>query len=142
MKTLLLALAACVVPAMAGAQTNPCATALPPGVLLSATSELLTTIVDYNAGVFLPGVDPTTGGQPVTSVTVLKARFTLVAGTTDCYRMTPTELLASPANAERTVALKGRRTVPTVVEGLWGPASNPFGVLGAPAAPSGTRITP
>jgi hypothetical protein len=124
-------------------------------VLLSATSELLTTIVDYNAvvagnakvteyviGVFLPGVDPTTGGQPVTSVTVLKARFTLVAGTTDCYRMTPTELLASPANAERTVALKGRRTVPTVVEGLWGPASNPFGVLGAPAAPSGTRITP
>jgi len=154
MRTVLIALALVLTASAASAQTNPCAAAALP-VVLSPTSEVLgvlsaahTTsiggfpaISEYVIGVFLPGVDPATGGQPMSTAVVAKTAWVLK--TANCYGMpVPALLLNVPVNAEHYVAIRGRRTLPTVVEGAWGPLSNPFGVLGVPAAPTGTRITP
>jgi len=152
----LLAICALFLASPLAAQTNPCAAAPIGSIVLSPTSEILATlppehtailagfpaITEYVIGVFLPGVDPLTGGQPVAVATVPKTAWVLKTG--NCYGMLPLPavLLAVPVNVERFAAMRSRRTLPVVVEGAWGPLTNPFGVLGVPAAPTGTRITP
>jgi hypothetical protein len=130
MRTLLvIALSLCA--SVASAQ-NPCTQPLPPGVILSANSEVvaaLTThntvvngipiVTDYQLGVFLPGVDPAKGGMPVSTITITKAEWILKTGTPDCYGSKPKEILAIPINADRFGALKSRRTTPDVVESAW-----------------------
>lgn len=150
----MLAIALVALPGIAAAQ-NPCTTPQPPPVIISATSEVLSTlsthttvasgvevVTGYVLGVFLPGVDPAKGGQPVSQVPMAKASFSLKGGTVDCYGARPVELLAVPINQDTFLALKAVRTTPDSVESAWGPLSNPFARLGPPAAPTGTRVTP
>jgi hypothetical protein len=154
MKHLLCAAVLVLLPGLAAAQ-NPCTAALPPGVIISPTSEVVAALSTHTAvvngipvvtgyvlGVFLPGVNPATGGQPVSQVNLAKTAFTLKAGTVDCYGARPVELLAIPINQDTFLALKAVRTTPDTVESAWSTLSNPFARLGPPAVPTGTRVTP
>jgi hypothetical protein len=149
--------------AAAQAQTNPCTQPLPAGVILSSASEVVAAlpehtavvagqpvVTEYSFGIFLPGVNPAAGGQPVTQVVIAKTSWVLKTGTPNCYGAKPSELLAIPVNADRTGAIKSRRgtatanvcTAPTCVESNWSALTNPFGLLAAPAVPTGARVTP
>jgi len=153
MRTLAFAAACLLWTATLSAQTNPCTQPLPPGTAITASSEVYATLPDHTAvvaglpvvteyqfGFFLPGVDPATG-QPVTLVTIPKASWVLVTGTTNCYHVKPVELLAMPVNADRRGAVKARRTTPDVAESAWSAPTNPFARVGPPAVPTGARVT-
>src|SRR4030095_11591097 len=153
MKKTLLLLSMLLIPGIAQAQ-NPCTQPLPPTVIVSPTSEVVAALTNqntvvagipvvtqYRLGIFLPGVDPAKGGQPVSNTVIAKTAFTLKAGTTDCYGAKPTEILAILINADRFLALKAERTTPDMVETPWSTISNPFVLLGPPAVPTGVRVT-
>ena len=161
MRPVLISLMLLAAASAAQAQTNPCTQPLPAGVILSSASEVVAAlpehtavvagqpvVTEYSFGIFLPGVDPAAGGQPVTQVVIAKTSWVLKTGTPNCYGAKPSELLAIPVNADRRGAVKARRgtgtpcTAPTCVESNWSVLTNPFGLLAAPAVPTGARITP
>lgn len=145
----------CMTVAEARAQ-NPCTASvsgvvIQPGKLYAVLPEhtfieadgVTPRVTDYQVTVFAPGVNPQTniGAALVAPVTVPKTAFTLVAGTTNCYLLTPLPFTV-PASPSQVVAyVKSRRAAFTFVSGgvstpipaaesLWSsPASNPFGVV-------------
>lgn len=133
------------------AQTNPCSTSAGTTVIvapkniaaqlpdqnatvLGSTSP---AVVSYTLGYFAQGVDPNTGA-PVQSQTLDRTKFTLVAGTTDCYQYDATAagtvLSSYPVGAVFVAALRANGD-PTIGNSAWGAVSSPFGKPAALRAP-------
>lgn len=129
------------------AQVNPCTTPVGqatanPTTLYLEYPGLLQDFPDGTPGVreivvgaFLQGVDPTTGA-PVTSVTLPRASWTVVAGFPTCYTAKLAQPLAVPLVAAHVGAAKA---VNAFGESGW-VTSNPFFRAGAPSAPSTVRV--
>lgn len=153
MRTLLIASLFLLLTAPALAQTNPCTATKPAVTLVTTTSQATVTMADYNAtfggqpvitdldiAIFNSGADPNTA-TPVSTQNVLKASWTLVTGTTDCYQ-TPAPFLAK--GTPNTVYDMWVRSNGPGGKGAWtgGSGAVPFGLMGPPAARTGVRITP
>lgn len=129
----------------ASAQTNPCTAPLPPGVTLNPTTVLATlteqnatqadgtpTVTEYLLGYFASGVDPNVG-SPVQSMTIPKASWNLLAGTTDCYSLSPLIINNVPVVGQFVAHLKAKRTTAgNVAESGWSGVSNLFGRSAVP----------
>lgn len=128
------------------AQTNPCTAPAPSGVNLSPSKFYVTLpeqttleldgvtprVTDYQVAHFAQGANPATATPVVGPIAVPKNAFALVAGTTDCYLMTPIQPpVPVGGSAPLVTAIKSRRAASATVaaaESAWSVISNPFGL--------------
>lgn len=155
MRQTLAALLLVMLPALAGAQTNPCTVPRPVfTVINSRTVTIAQVISDYDrifngapvltaleTAVFPRNADPNAAGiSPVANVLTLKAAWKLVATNPNCYQTVVTFPDTVQANTEYDLYA---RALKDATPGLWFDMSErvPFGLPGPPAAPSNLRIT-
>ena len=139
--------------AAAAAAQNPCTAVKPPLTVVSVSTQATATMSDYNQvfngqpvitdldiSVFQQGSDPNSA-VPVLTRNIVKALWTLVAGTTDCYQ-TPAPFLAT-VTPNTTFDMWIRSNGPAG-KGAWvgGSGAVPFGLPSVPGARTGVRATP
>lgn len=145
MKTLVLVIAL-LLPVAAAAQTNPCTTAAPTGTELNPTKVVATLpehaineadggprVSHYALAYFLPPSSsaselPATTTAAVAPVTIPKASWTLVSGTTDCYQATLPAPVIWTGGWPLVAGVKAVRTARPTLVGAESPyrVSNPF----------------
>lgn len=134
---------------VAQAQTSPCAAALPPISLISASSKVVADFSDYTAQIgawtdtdiyiFPSGTSPLTGVQ-AGSITVAKANWTLQPSTSTCYGTPgPAFLLGVQPNTTYDLYVRTKRASDSAISSWAGPV--PFARQGPLVAPTGIRIT-
>ena len=132
---------------------NPCIVVKPTVTAVSASSQTTASvpafnqvfngqpvITDFDVSIFVSGANPDTT-TPVTTRNIVKASWTLVPGTTDCYQTPAPFLITVTPN---TVFDMWVRSNGPGGKGAWvgGSGAVPFGFVGAPGALTGVRATP
>lgn len=124
---------------------NPCTAAAPTGVFFNPDKVFVqlseyntmeadgTTprVTDYEIAWFAQGANPATATPAAGPVVIPKATFTLVAGTTDCYTMTPLNPPVPAGSTPLVGHIRARRAASGSIpagQSVWSIASNSFAV--------------